>query len=98
MSYKSYYPVNPARRVAYLRDRPYEPYESCGLAVVVSFLRIDSLRTMSAQDTWGAWFDLVTGILLFRVLLRFGSTWDSPDLELIMGDPNSLVRRRHGLA
>ena len=34
-------------------------------------------------------FDLVTGILLFRVLTGFGSTWDGPDLELIMGDPNT---------
>ena len=80
--------INPARRVAYLRDRPYEPYEPCGLTLVVSFLRIDSLRIMSAQDTWGAWFDSVTGILLFRVLLGFGSTWDGHDLELIVGDPN----------
>ena len=93
MSYKSYYPVNPARRVTYLWDRPYKPYESCGLALVVSFLRTDSLSTMSAQDTWGAWFDLVTGILLFRVLLGLGSTWDGPDLELIMGDPNTLLRQ-----
>ena len=89
MSYKSYYSVNPARRVAYLWDRPYEPYESCGLALGMSFLRIDSLRTMSAQDTWGAWFGLVTSILLFRVLIEFGSTWDSPDLELTMGDTNT---------
>ena len=90
MSYKSYYPVNPVRRVAYLRDRPYEPYESCGLALVVPFLRIDSLHTMSEQDTWGTWFDLVTGILLFHVLSGFGSTWDGPDLELITEDPNSV--------
>ena len=75
--------------MAYLWVSPYEPYESYGLAVVVSFLRIDFLRTMSAQDTWGTWFDLVTGILLFRVLLGFDSTWDGPDLELIMGDPNT---------
>ena len=74
MSYKSYYPVSPARRVAYLLDKPRQPCESCGLALVVSFLRIDSLRAMSAHVTWGAWFDLVTGILLFRVLLGFGST------------------------
>ena len=89
MSYKLYYPVSPARRMAYLLDMPRQPYESaCGLALVVSFLRIDSLRALSAQDTWGTLFDLVTDILLFRVLLGFGSTWDGPDLELIMGDPN----------
>ena len=89
MSYKSYYPVNPARRVVYLWDKSYQPCESCGLALVVLFLRIDSLCAMSAQVTWGASFDLVTGIVLFHVLLGFGSTWDEPDLELIMGDPNT---------
>ena len=93
MSYISYYLVSPARRVAYLLDVPRQPYESCGLALVVLFLRIDSLRAMSAQVTWGAWFGLVIGILLFRVLLGFGSTWGSPDLELIIGDPNTLLRR-----
>ena len=87
MSYKSYYPVNPARRVAYLLDRPHQPCESCGLALVVLFLRIDSLCAMSAQVTWGASFDLVTGILLFCVLLGFCSTWDGPGLELITGIP-----------
>ena len=88
MSYTSYYPVSPAIRVAYLLDMPRQPCESCGLVLVVSVLRIDSLHAMSAQVTWGAWFDFVTGILLFRALLGFGSTWDGPDLELIMGDPN----------
>ena len=83
MSYKSYYLVSPARRMAYLLDVPHQPYESCGLALVVS------LRAMSAQVTWGTWFDSVTGILLFCVLLGFDSTWDGPDLELIMGDPNN---------
>ena len=38
MSYKLYYPANPARRVAYLRDRSRKSYEYCGLALVVSFL------------------------------------------------------------
>ena len=76
MSYRLYYPVSPARRVAYLMDMPRQPYESCGLELVVSFLRIDSLRAMSAQVTWGTYFGLVIGILLFRVLLLlgFGST------------------------
>ena len=55
------------------------------------FLVIDSLCAMSAQVTWGTWFGLVIGILLFRVLLGFGSTWDGPDLDLefIMGDCNT---------
>ena len=73
MSYKSYYLVSPARRLAYLLDMPRQPNESCGLALVVSFLCIDSLRAMSTHVTWGTWFGLVTGILLFRVLLGFGS-------------------------
>ena len=30
-------------------------------------------------------------IVSCRVLLGFGSTWDVPDLELVMGDPNSLL-------
>ena len=89
MSYKSHYPVSPARRVAYLLDMPRQPHEYYGLALVVSFLRIDSLRAMSTQVTWRTWFGLVIGILLFRALLGFGSTWDGPDLELIMGGPNS---------
>ena len=93
MSYQSYYPVNPARRMAYLLDMPRQPCESCGLVLVVSVLRIDSLHAMSAQVTWGAWFDFVTGILLFRALLGFGSTWDGPDFELIVGDPNSMRTR-----
>ena len=93
MSYKSYHSVNPARRVAYLLDMPRQPYKYCGLALVVSFLHIDSLRAMSAQVTWGTWFGLVIGILLFRVLLGFDSTWDGPDLELIMGDPSTLLWR-----
>ena len=67
------------------------PDESCGLAIVVSFFRIGSLRAMSAHVTWGTWFGLVIGILIFRVLLGFGSTWDVPDLELVMGDPNTLL-------
>ena len=33
---------------------------------------------------------IVIGILMLRVLLGFGSTWDVPDLELVMGDPNTL--------
>ena len=74
MSYRSYYPVSSVRRVAYLLDMPRQPHESCGLALVVSFLRIDSLHAMSAEVTWGTWFGLVIGILLFRVLLGFGST------------------------
>ena len=37
----------------------------------------------------GKWFDLVTGILLFRVLLGFGPTLDGPNLELSMDDPNT---------
>ena len=48
---------------------------------------------MSAQNTWGTWFDLVTGILLFRVLLGSGSAWDGLGLELIMGDSNTILRR-----
>ena len=28
-----------------------------------------------------------------HVLLGFSSTWDVPDLELVMGDPNTLLRR-----
>ena len=36
---------------------------------------------------------VVIGILLFLVLLGFGSTWDGPDLELIMGDPQGAKRR-----
>ena len=83
-----YYPASPARRVAYLLDMPRQPDESCGLAIVVSFFRIGSSRAISAHVTWGAWFGLVIGILVFRVLLWFGSTWDVPDLELIIGDPN----------
>ena len=78
MSYKSYYPVSPAKRVAYLLNAPRQPCEYCGLALVVLLLRIGSVRAMSAQVTWGTWFDLVTGILLFRVLLGVGSTWDGP--------------------
>ena len=74
MSYTSHYLVNLAKQVAYLLDMPRQPYESCGLPLVVSFLCINSLRTMSAQVTWGTWFDLVTGIVLFHVLLGFGST------------------------
>ena len=74
MSYKLYYLVSPARRVAYLLDAPRQPSESCGLALVVSFLRIDPLRAISAQFTWGTWCGVVIGILLFRVLLGFGST------------------------
>ena len=89
MSCKSYYLVSPARRVAYLLDAPRQPYEYCGLAIVVSVLRIGSLRAMFVQVTWGTWFGLVIGILLFRVLLGFGSTWDGPDSEMIMGDPNN---------
>ena len=72
MSYKLYYPVSPARRVAYLLDAPRQPCESCGLAIVVSFFLIGSLRAMSAQITWGTWIGLVIGILSFRVLLGFG--------------------------
>ena len=98
MSYQSYYPVNPARRMAYLLDMPRQPCESCGLVLVVSVLRIDSLHAMSAQVTWGTWFYLVTGILLFCVLLGSGSTWDGPDLELIMGDPNSLTQQSQSSA
>ena len=60
--------------MAYLLDRPRQPCESCGLALVVSFLCIDSLRAISAQVTWEEKFGLVIGILLFRVLLGFGST------------------------
>ena len=68
---------------------PHQPSESCGLAIVVSFFCIGSLRAMSAQVTWGTWFGLVIGILSFCVLLGFGSTLDGPDLELVMGDPNT---------
>ena len=79
MSYNSYYPVSPARRVAYLLDMPRQPYESaCGLALVVSFLRIDSLRAMSAQVTWGTWFGLVIGTHpVFSCLVRiwFNLRW-----------------------
>ena len=44
---------------------------------------IDFLRTMSAQETW---FGLVTGILLFLVLLGLGSVWEGPDILLCMQD------------
>ena len=30
---------------------------------------------------------------MFLVLLGFGSTWDGPDLELSMEDPNTLLRQ-----
>ena len=79
--YKSYYPVSPARRVSYLLDTPRQPDESCGMAIVVSFFRIGSSRAISAQVTWGTWFGLVIGILSFRVLLGFGSTWDVPETQ-----------------
>ena len=78
MSYKSHYLVSPARQVAYLLDAPHQPCD-------------DSLRAMSAQVTTGTWFGLVIGILLSRVLLEFGSTWDCLDFELIMGGPNTYV-------
>ena len=73
MSYKSYYPVSPARRVAYLLDAPRQPSEYCGLTIVVLFFRVGSLRAMSGQVTWGTWFGLVMGMVSFRALLRFGS-------------------------
>ena len=45
----------------------------------------------------GRGFDLVTGILLLLVLLGFDSTWDGPDFELSMEDPNTLLRRLDAL-
>ena len=46
MSYKLYYLVSPARWLAYLLDMSRQPYGSCGLALVMSFLRIDALRDL----------------------------------------------------
>ena len=45
------------------------------------------LPLIAVQETW---FDLVlvTGILLFVVLLEFGSTWGGPDFKLSMEDSN----------
>ena len=66
------------------------PYESRDLDIALLFSCTGSLRTTSAQETW---FDLVIGILLFLALLGFGSTWDDPDFELSMEDPNTLLRQ-----
>ena len=64
----------------------YFPDKSCGGEPVVEFLCIGFLRTQSSQETW---FGLVTGILLFLVLLRFGSIWEGPTSESCLEVPNT---------
>ena len=63
-------PANPASRVAYRLDLL---VRSCLVVSCTGGVSTGFLRTISAQDTE---FALVSGKLLFLVLLGFGSIWE----------------------
>ena len=55
---------------------------------MVVFVLISRVSTLSTQDTL---FGLVTGIVIFLVLLRYVSTWEGITLGLGLALPNNIL-------